>query len=37
MKKCKTYNEVFKRKVVIEILSGSMTKEEARTRYYRIG
>ena len=37
MKKRKTYNEVFKRKVVIEVLSGSMTKEEARTRYDRIG
>lgn len=33
MKKAKTYNEAFKRMVVLEVLSGSVTKEEARRRY----
>ena len=33
MKKRKTYNDAFKRKVVTEVLSGTITKEEARTRY----
>jgi transposase-like protein len=33
MKKRKTYNEAFKRKVVTEVLSGTITKEDARIRY----
>jgi transposase-like protein len=33
MKNSKTYNEAFKRKVVTEVLSGSITKEQARVRY----
>lgn len=33
MKKTKVYKEAFKRKVVLEVLSGSITKEEARRRY----
>lgn len=33
MNKAKTYDEAFKRKVVLEVLSGSITKEEARRRY----
>lgn len=33
MKTSETYNEAFKRRVVSEVLSGSITKEEARIRY----
>lgn len=33
MKTSKTYNEAFMRRVVAEVLSGSITKEEARIRY----
>ncbi len=33
MKTSKAYNEAFKRRVVSEVLSGSITKEEARIRY----
>lgn len=33
MKNSKTYNEAFKRKVVKEVLSGRLTKEQARLRY----
>ena len=33
MKKRKIYKEAFKRKVVTEVLSGSITKEEAMIRY----
>lgn len=33
MKESKTYNEAFKRKVVTEVLSGRLTKEQARLRY----
>lgn len=33
MKTSQTYNEAFKRRVVSEVLSGSITKEEARIRY----
>lgn len=33
MKEPKTYNEAFRRRVVSEVLSGSITKEEARIRY----
>jgi len=33
MKTSKNYNDAFKRKVVAEVLSGSITKEQARVRY----
>ena len=33
MRTSKTYNEALKRRVVAEVLSGSITKEEARLRY----
>jgi transposase-like protein len=33
MGESKTYNEAFKRKVVTEVLSGRLTKEQARLRY----
>jgi transposase-like protein len=33
MKTSQTYNEAFRRRVVTEVLSGSITKEAARIRY----
>lgn len=33
MKVSKIYNDAFKRKVVTEVLSGELTKEQARLRY----